>query len=70
MHTIALHLTNEQFGELFIQSQIAGLSIDAYIKKTLFNTDPGVFTPKEAIRRAMEARERRATHRRDHDPEL
>ena len=53
MHTIALHLTNEQFGELFIQSQIAGLSMDAYIKKTLFNTDPGVFTPKEAIRRAM-----------------
>lgn len=54
MHNLALHLTDVQYGELFVKSQIEGLSIDAYIKKTLFGTDPGIFTPKEAIRRAME----------------
>ncbi len=54
MHNLALHLTNEQYGQLFIESQLEGLSIDAYIKKKLFNKDPGIFTPKKAIKRAME----------------
>ena len=54
MHTLALHLTDEQFKELLPKAQLAGLSADAYIKKVVFGTDPGIFTPKEAIRRAME----------------
>ena len=54
MHNIALHLTDVQYGKLFVDSMLEGLSVDAYIKKVLFNTDPGIFTPKTAIKRAME----------------
>ena len=54
MHNLTLHLTDVQFGQLKVESLLEGLSVDAYIKKKLFNTDPGIFTPKEAIRRAKE----------------
>ncbi len=53
MHHLTLHLTDAQFGELFVKSKFEGLSIDAYIKFKLFGSDPGVFTPKKAIARAM-----------------
>ena len=53
MHNLALHLTDVQYGQLLVESMLEGLSVDAYIKKKLFNTDPGIFTPKEAIKRAM-----------------
>ena len=54
MHNLTLHLTDVQFGQLKVESLLEGLSVDAYIKKKLFNTDQGIFTPKEAIRRAKE----------------
>ena len=53
MHQLTLHLTESEYLELLALSRDSGLTADAYVKKALFHTDFGVFTPKEAVKRAI-----------------
>lgn len=53
MHQLTLHLTDIQFDKLLELSRAEGLSIDAYAKQAIFQTEKGIFTPKEALVRAM-----------------